>query len=76
MAEQAGIGNQLDAAGAFRCPRCGERAAVRILYGMPTPDAVEAAERGELVIAGCARERNDPSHECRACGHRFQAGDR
>ncbi len=36
-----------------RCPDCGERAGVEILYGLPSPEAMEAEARGELALGGC-----------------------
>ena len=50
------------------CPRCGASAALRILYGYPTPEAFEAAERGELAIGGCMIGEESPDYECGACG--------
>lgn len=55
-----------------KCPRCGSTSVVPILYGMPSHEAREAAERGELVIGGCEVEIGQPSHACRACGHRWE----
>ncbi|MEO5986932.1 MAG: hypothetical protein ABIW50_07605 [Candidatus Limnocylindria bacterium] len=50
------------------CPSCGSTDALRILYGLPTPEAVEASERGELVIGGCLIGGESPDFECRGCG--------
>jgi hypothetical protein len=33
------------------CPQCGDRG-VRLLYGSPTLDAVDASRRGELLLGG------------------------
>lgn len=35
------------------CPRCGERNPLRIVYGLPSGAAFEAAERGEFALGGC-----------------------
>jgi hypothetical protein len=40
------------------CPRCG-RPMVPIVYGYPTPETFESAERGEVVIGGCAPNADD-----------------
>lgn len=53
---------------ARRCPRCGSAEAVPILYGMPTGDAFEAAERGEIALGGCVVGEEAPELLCRGCG--------
>lgn len=56
------------------CPNCGEPLKrVRILYGYPTPEAVERAKRGEVVLAGCLISDDDPTHACAACGEAVSA---
>jgi len=52
------------------CPECGERRVVEILYGMPTSDAFEDAERGDFILGGCVIIGNDPSRGCTSCGWR------
>lgn len=52
------------------CPKCGAKT-VPILYGEPTPDAFQAAERGELVLGGCVVSDDSPSRTCTTCGHAF-----
>ena len=54
-----------------RCPFCGGKA-VPILYGMPTFDAFQRAERGELAIGGCILSDDAPAWQC-AEGHEFGA---
>ena len=53
-----------------KCPQCGGKV-VRILYGEPTPEAFEAAERGEFVLGGCCINELSPDWECLGCGHQF-----
>ncbi|MCH8050466.1 MAG: hypothetical protein IIC86_00420 [Chloroflexi bacterium] len=38
-----------------------------ILYGYPSDEAMEAAERDEIVLAGCMDGDLDPSYYCRRC---------
>lgn len=52
---------------ATTCPTCG-RQGVEILYGDPSPDAIEAEERGELVIGGCLGDAGRPAMACTGCG--------
>lgn len=35
-----------------RCPACGS-AAIPIMFGLPAPAAVQAADDGKLVLGGC-----------------------
>jgi len=51
----------------WRCPNCGEKSGVPVLYGLPTREAVEAAERGELVLGGCVLTDDDPPRCCTEC---------
>lgn len=50
------------------CLECGKSdAVVPILYGFPSAGAMEAAERDEIVLAGCMVGDADPSYYCRRC---------
>jgi len=42
-----------------------------IMYGMPSPEAFEAAQRGEFAIGGCIVQPGNPDWECRSCRHEF-----
>lgn len=53
------------------CPTCGALG-IPIVYGMPAPDLVDAAERGEVLIGGCVITGEDPTHGC-AAGHEWKA---
>src|ERR1700675_1315666 len=51
-----------------RCPRCGVVATmVPIVFGFPSPETFEAADRGEVAIGGCLVTGEDPTHRCSAC---------
>lgn len=52
-----------------RCPRCNAPDPIPIVYGYPTNQASEAAERGEIRLGGCMPI--GPKFECRACGHEW-----
>jgi len=54
-----------------KCPACGSTDTVTIIYGMPTHEAFEAAERGELVLGGCLVSDMNPTRHCKACGKDF-----
>lgn len=53
------------------CPKCGSPHTKPILYGLPTWEAIQAAERGEVVLAGCVLMGDDPKWYCPECGHRW-----
>ena len=50
-----------------RCDYCGKSPAVHIVRGMPSPEMIEQAERGEIVLGGCVVERGQPEWTCREC---------
>lgn len=53
------------------CPRCGSLDVVPIMYGYPMPEAMKAAERGEIELGGCVIGERDPQRHCKACGEVF-----
>lgn len=55
------------------CPTCGGRA-LPILYGFPSGAMFDAERRGGIVLGGCRVTADAPTHECRACASRWQAG--
>ena len=60
-----------------RCPRCGSSNLRPIVRGMPGPELVDAAERGEVVIGGCVVGELDPTRRCGGCGVELHdVGDR
>ena len=54
------------------CPECEAKKTVPIVYGLPSPDTFEAAERGEVVLGGCDIEPDNPRRACPACEHRWR----
>ena len=58
------------------CPQCGSSKLAQIIYGRPTAEAMEAAERGEFILGGCFVLPDQPDWECQSCGHQwFDAKD-
>ena len=57
-----------DEEGPARCPRCRSPDLRPIVRGMPGPELVEAADRGEAVIGGCVVGDLDPTWRCGGCG--------
>lgn len=54
-----------------KCPFCSSKDIIKILYGMPTYETFEAAERGKIFLGGCCISANKPKWHCKACGHEF-----
>lgn len=64
------------------CPNCGQEAGLQLLMGLPSEEAFERAQRGEIVIGGCdimIPEDQDPDTyrypdtQCGACNHRWRS---
>ena len=51
--------------GPERCPSCGSKRVVPIVYGLPGPEAIAEAERGEISLGGCIPSWE--SWECLDC---------
>ena len=43
-----------------RCPACGADDVVPVVYGFPSADMLDAAERGEIVLGGCVVDPDSP----------------
>jgi HD domain len=54
------------------CPTCVRGHARRVVYGMPTFEAVQSAEADGVVYAGCTAGFDDPDLSCGGCGHRWR----
>ena len=55
------------------CPKCGSTKTVPILYGYPSYETFDAAERGEILIGGCEMIDGMPHEDygCLECGYRW-----
>jgi len=56
----------------YICPACKQKTGVDILYGLPTEEAFEMADRGEIVLGGCILPINGPERKCIPCGHEWR----
>jgi len=56
----------------YICPVCKEKTGVDILYGLPSYEGFQEAERGEVVLGGCCFSEDDPERACTSCGHRWR----
>ncbi|MDD4083399.1 MAG: hypothetical protein PHD05_08470 [Sphaerochaetaceae bacterium] len=53
------------------CPACSSADTIPIIYGYPTPEAMLAAERGEIALGGCCIIESQPQRHCKKCGLDF-----
>ena len=54
-----------------KCTKCGGKV-VPVVYGMPTSELFEQAERKEVVLGGCCiNEDGDPQWACVECEQTF-----
>lgn len=56
----------------YICPACKKREGVDILYGSPSFEMFEAAERGEIELGGCVIDGNQPERKCLSCEHEWR----
>lgn len=56
-----------------KCPYCGGKV-LRIQYGSPSHEMMEAAERGETLLGGCCIATDSPDYGCPNCGQTFIKG--
>ena len=54
-----------------KCPYCGGKV-VPILYGEPSIEGFEMAERGEVALGGFIVWESMPDYQCLDCGHLFR----
>lgn len=51
------------------CPGCSSHMSPQpVVYGYPSIELVDAAERGDVFLGGCVVYRDFPSHRCPTCG--------
>jgi hypothetical protein len=55
-----------------QCPKCGARAMVPILYGVPTSAAFALVESGRATLGGCFFQVGAPLWDCSRCNERTQ----
>ena len=58
------------------CPNCGGKNGLPIVYGLPSKDVLERAQRGEVILGGCFVTEEHPQWRCRDCGHEWRTADR
>ena len=54
-----------------QCLKCGSKNTINILYGMPTQEASQKAEAGEIKLGGCCLIVGGPEYFCKDCDHEW-----
>jgi len=54
-----------------KCPKCQSENVAAIEFGLPSPEMIEARERGEIVLGGCCVAEDDPEWHCKDCEHEW-----
>ncbi len=57
-----------------KCPRCGSKDVVEIIYGMPTEELFkEIQKKDNYWLGGCCinLETPDPDYHCKSCGYEW-----
>ena len=54
-----------------RCPKCGLKNSVKIVYGMPSYELFEEAEVGKVKLGGCVITEDSPEYCCKDCEHEW-----
>ncbi len=50
-----------------KCPKCQSTHVSKIVYGLPTYEALEMVDRGELILGGCEVWDGQPDYGCLDC---------
>ena len=54
-----------------KCPKCGSKEYIPIVYGYPSYEAFEKSERGEIVLGGCCVGPDSKRHICKKCNENY-----
>jgi hypothetical protein len=54
-----------------QCPKCGSKNTMKIFYGMPTHEAFQKAEAGEIKLGGCCVIVGGPEYYCKDCENQW-----
>jgi hypothetical protein len=55
-----------------KCPKCESPNVIPIVYGKPSMEAMQKAERGEIILGGCILNRDRKNFQCKDCGTKFK----
>jgi hypothetical protein len=55
-----------------RCPKCDSAAVLRVVYGLPSQEMVEASVAGRIALGYCVHFPDYPDYTCQSCGHEWR----
>lgn len=56
----------------YICPECKQKTGVNIVYGYPSAELFEAANRDEVALGGCIIDNEQPDRCCISCKHEWK----
>ena len=57
------------------CPKCKSNMIIDIVYGYPSEEMSEDADRNKIALGGCCIDSSNPLFKCKSCFHEF-GGDK
>lgn len=54
-----------------KCPKCGSKNSVKIVYGMPSYELFQEAEAGKVKLGGCVIIEGNPEYFCKDCEYEW-----
>lgn len=54
-----------------KCPNCGSKNIINIIYGLPTYELFKEEEQGKVKLGGCVIGLDDPEYTCKDCNHEW-----
>ena len=54
-----------------KCPKCGSKNLVKIVYGIPSYELFQEAEVGKVKLGGCVIIEGNPEYFCIDCEHEW-----
>ena len=55
----------------YICPKCKSNEVIDILYGYPSPEALQSWFKKDVELGGCIVGNEKPTHKCFKCGHQW-----
>lgn len=54
-----------------KCPICGSKNVINIVYGMPSYELLQESEQGKVKLGGCEIVEGCPEYICKDCNHEW-----
>ncbi len=51
----------------YKCPFCGSKNVLEIVYGYPSNELFEEAKAGKVLLGGCCIYDDSPNRVCKDC---------